>query len=149
MIRNSIARRQGRLVRGAIRECGVSVISAIFMLLLFAALAAFMVSLTGTANITSAQDVQGSRAYQSAQAGIEWGLYQVLVPVTPSCAPTTTLPSLVEGFSVTVECSRRGTYTEAGQSFWLYELTSTARTPSLVPGDIGFVERQVVASVSR
>lgn len=137
------------LMRSIKRERGVSVISAIFLLLLFAALAAFMVSLTGTANMTSAQDVQGARAYQSAQAGIEWGLYQVLVPAAPSCVTTTTLANPIEGFSVTVGCSRRGPYSEAGQSFWLYELVSTTRTPGAAPGEIGFIERQVVASVSR
>ena len=131
------------------RQRGVSIISAIFLLLLFAALATFMVSLTGTANITSAQDVQGSRAYQSAQAGLEWGLYQVLTPATASCAASTTLPSLVEGFSVTVACAMDGPYTEAGQVFSLYRLVSTAKTPGAAPGSIAFVERQVAASVSR
>lgn len=135
--------------RRGVRERGVSIISAIFLLLLFAALAAFMVSLSGTANITSAQDVQGARAYQSAQAGIEWGLYQVLVPAIPSCVATTTLSNPVEGFTVTVGCTRLGSYTEAGQSFWQYELVSTARTPGATPGDIAFIERQIVASVSR
>ena len=131
------------------RQRGVSIISAIFLLLLFAALAAFMVSLTGTANITSAQDVQGSRAYQSAQAGLEWGLYQVLAPVAPSCTASTTLPSLIEGFSVTVTCTADGPYTDAGQVFSLYQLVSTAQTPGATAGSIAFVERQVAASVSR
>lgn len=131
------------------RQRGASIISAIFMLLLFAALAAFMVSLTSTANITSAQDVQGSRAYQSAQAGIEWGLYQLLGLATPSCALSTTLPSLIEGFSVTVTCAVDGPYTDAGQVFSLYRLVSTAQTPGAAPGSIAFVEREVAASVSR
>ena len=74
------AQRSGRCVR----QQGVSLISAIFMLLLFAALAAYMVSLTNTANVTSAQDINGVRAYQAAQAGLEWGAYQVLVPATTS-----------------------------------------------------------------
>ena len=147
MKRDSFGHRQSRFALA--RQRGVSIISAIFMLLLFAALAAFMVSLTSTANITSAQDVQGSRAYQSAQAGIEWGLYQVLVPAAPSCAPSTTLPDLIAGFSVTVTCTKNGPYSEAGQSFWLYELASTAQVPGATPGSAGFVERQAVASVSR
>jgi len=91
-----------------VRQRGVAIISAIFLLLLFAALAAFMVSLTGTANITSAQDVQGSRAYQSAQAGLEWGLYQVLAPVAPSCTASTTLPSLIEDLYSGRTLYRRG-----------------------------------------
>jgi len=147
MIRDSFGHLRSRFALA--RQRGVSIISAIFMLLLFAALAAFMVSLTSTANITSALDVQGSRAYQSAQTGIEWGLYQVLVLATPSCVSSTTLPSLIEGFSVTVTCAVDGPYTDAGQVFSLYRLVSTAQTPGAAPGSIAFVERQVAASVSR
>ena len=147
MKRDSFGHRQRRFALA--RQRGVSIISAIFMLLLFAALAAFMVSLTSTANITSAQDVQGSRAYQSAQAGVEWGVYQVLIPAVPSCVRSTTLPSLVAGFSVTVTCTPFGPYSEAGQSFFLYELKSTAQTPGAAPGSAAFVEREVFASVSK
>lgn len=127
---------------------GVSIITAIFMLLLFAALAAYMASMLNTANITSAQDVQGARTYHAAQAGIEWGLYQVQVPAAASCAASTTLPAAVGGFTVVVTCASFGPYTEAGQTFTLYWLTATASNGA-APGSAGFVERQVAASVSR
>lgn len=135
---------------------GVSLISAIFLLLLFAALAAYMVSLTNTANVTSAQDITGVRAYQAAQAGLEWGAYQVLQPDTgaaASCAASTTLPATVIDFTVTVTCTAYGPYSEAGSSFMTYRLTSKAVSKDYSgAADVGkpwYAERQISGTVSR
>ena len=91
------------------RQRGVSIITAIFILLLFAALAAFMASLVSTAHITSAQDVQGARAYQAAQAGVEWGLFQLDpngdAAALPTCFAATVLTA-IPGYSVSVACTR-------------------------------------------
>lgn len=56
---------------------GFAIVSAIFILVVLAALGAFMVSVSTSQQIGSALDVQGVRAYQAARAGIEWGLYTV------------------------------------------------------------------------
>ena len=56
---------------------GFAIVSAIFILVVLAALGAFMVSVSTSQQIGSALDVQGVRAYQAARAGIEWSLYKV------------------------------------------------------------------------
>jgi MSHA biogenesis protein MshP len=56
---------------------GFSLPTAIFLLVILALLGAFMVSLSTTQNVMSAQDVQGSRAYNAARAGMEWALYNL------------------------------------------------------------------------
>jgi MSHA biogenesis protein MshP len=56
---------------------GFALVSAIFILVVLAALGAFIVNISTSQQIGSALDVQGVRAYQAARAGIEWGLYQV------------------------------------------------------------------------
>ncbi|OHC69145.1 MAG: hypothetical protein A2045_08580, partial [Rhodocyclales bacterium GWA2_65_20] len=45
---------------------------------ILAVLAAAIVSVGSTQQITSAQDVMSARAWQAARAGNEWGLYEVL-----------------------------------------------------------------------
>ena len=131
------------------RQRGVSIISAIFLLLLFAALAAFMVSLSSTANMTSAQDVEGARAYQAAQAGLEWSLYSVLVQPASGCpAVAAASPRNIEGFVVTLNCTPYGPYVESGVTFWVYGLTARANNGAAL-GSHGFIEREVYASVSR
>lgn len=130
---------------------GVSIIAAIFLLLLFAALAAFMVTLTSTANITSAQDVQGIRAYQAAQSGVEWGLLQLdpndTATALPACFATTAL-NQIPGFSVTVTCAAFGTYTEGTRTLRVYQIVATATTPGAAAPPTG-VERQAEARIAK
>lgn len=135
---------------------GVSIIAAIFLLLLFAALAAFMVSMSSSAHVTSAQDVQGVRAYQAAQAGVEWGLYQLdsndsatALPLASSanCPASTTL-NQIAGFSVVVTCARFGTYTEGTRTLAVYQLVARASVPgATVPP--AAAEREAEARVAK
>jgi MSHA biogenesis protein MshP len=133
------------------RQRGVSIIAAIFLLLLFAALAAFMVSMTSTANMTSAQDVQGVRAYQAAQAGVEWGLFQLdpndTAVALPACFANTTLGQ-IPGFSVAVSCVRYGIFTEGGGTVAVYQIIARATVPgAAVPP--AAVEREAEARVAK
>lgn len=87
---------------------GFSLVSAIFLLVVLAGLGAAMVQLSTMQHTSSALDVQGTRAYQAARAGIEWGLYRQLNPPVVPCLAATSfaLPagSALEGFTVTVSC---------------------------------------------
>lgn len=57
---------------------GFGAIAAIVILVILALLAAAIVSISTTQQMTSAQDVMSARAWQTAKAGNEWGLYQAL-----------------------------------------------------------------------
>ncbi len=138
--------------------------SAIFLLVILASLAAFLVHVASLQQSTSVQDVLGTRAWHAAQAGIEWGLYKVLDPantlrtssapwnITPPCPGTTSLP--IEEFTVELQCEKfpsKNLYEEAGgrMAIVVYQLTATARRPGLNVGDKGYIERQVTARVSK
>lgn len=151
-----------RMIRVHSAERGFVLPSAIFLLVILAALAAFLVRVSTTQSVTSAQDVQGARAYQAARAGIEWGLYQVLDPlnasaVAPTDAAWPNMPGCpsgtlaIEGFSVTVGCSPAvpQDYLEAGnsRSVRVYRLVSTASLGTV--GSASYVERQIQATVSK
>ncbi len=126
------------------RQRGVSIITAIFLLLLFAALAAYMVSMTNTADVTSAQDVQGERAYHAAQAGLEWGAYQVLVPVGAGCRATLRcrLAQRAGMVAVTVTCVVSGPLPRSAIRFSVYRLTSLARNAAAV-GSAAYMTRAI------
>ena len=84
---------------------GFAILSAIFILVVLAALGAFILNISAGQQIGSALDVQGVRAYQAARAGIEWGLYRQLQ--AGSCAaPTNFVPpaATLSGFTVSVAC---------------------------------------------
>lgn len=111
---------------------GFAIVSAIFILVVLAALGAFILNISSSQQIGSALDVQGVRAYQAARAGIEWGLYQQLplqrvnLPTYATCAPafasSGTFPLF--GFTVTVTCNAVGDGVNGGPT--VYSVTSTA-----------------------
>ncbi|ATQ77494.1 agglutinin biogenesis protein MshP [Massilia violaceinigra] len=90
------------------RMRGVSLVTAIFLLVVLAGLAVAMVTLATSAQTSSALDLQGTRAYLSARAGAEWGVYQV-TRANGACA-TSTFPmpadSTLARMKVTVICTR-------------------------------------------
>jgi MSHA biogenesis protein MshP len=94
------------------RQRGVSLIAAIFLLVVLTGLGVAIVSMSTSQQIASAMDVQGSRAYQAARAGIEWGLYKQLIPqgAAKACVFSSTTFKLPVGttlsnFYVTVTCT--------------------------------------------
>lgn len=65
------------LPRGAVsRLRGFTIVSALFVLVVLAALGAAILALSSSQHIGSALDIEGARAYQAARAGAEWALYQ-------------------------------------------------------------------------
>lgn len=58
--------------RCAFAARGFAIVSAIFLLVALAALAGFMVMFANRQQLTSAQDIQGSRAYWAAKGGVQW-----------------------------------------------------------------------------
>lgn len=134
------------------KQRGFSLVSAIFLLVVIAALGTFAVTLSTTQHQSAALDVMGARAYQAARAGIEWGAYQVLQnpagafatgcqpgPTTQNIAP---LPNTLAGFNVNVGCTSTP-HVEAGITVTIYQLTSTATQGT------GYVERQLSVAIAQ
>lgn len=122
------------------RQSGFTLAAAIFLIVVLAALGAFAVTVSGLNQGSSALDLQGSKAYQAARAGIEWGAYQVLSQNAPvayvtACngatyaAPTSLSLSGLAGtlspFTVTVTCGS-SSYNEGGATVRVYQIVSTA-----------------------
>ena len=135
-------------------EHGFSLVSAIFLLVVIAALGTFAVTLSTTQQQGTAMDVMGARAYQAARAGIEWGAFQVLQNTAgafatgcqpgPTTQPVTPLPNTLAGFNVNVGCTSIP-YTEAGATVTIYQLTSTASAVVTT----GNVERQLSVAIAQ
>lgn len=135
---------------------GFALASAIFLLVILALLGAFMLNVSNTQHLTSAQDVQGVRAYRAARMGLEWAAAQLCGPAAGCTAPLAACPAIPasldtapDGFPVAVTCAMN-TYNEAGPAgdiprrvFWV---TSTASNGAAV-GSISHVERSLNAII--
>lgn len=60
------------------RQGGVSIVTAIFLLVVLAGLGAAMVTLFTSQQKNSSLDVTGVHTYLAARSGLEWGLFSVL-----------------------------------------------------------------------
>ncbi len=139
------------------RNCqrGFAVVAALFLIVALAALGGFMVTISNTAQLTLAQDVQGSRAYWASRAGLEWAVAAVgaTAPTPPAVSPpatcpTTAAPPQLDGFALVVTCTAQ-TYSEAGANIVMFQLISVASPVGTSVGDRGFVERSVSASLEK
>lgn len=135
------------------RQRGFALLSAIFLLVVLSALAAFMVQVLTQQQVGSAADIQGARAYQAARAGVEWGLHNLLRSPPCSASESFTLGD----FTVTVRCQGAGTNSEddgggAAQTLTFRRIVATAcNQPSTVaplgcPNNVpaaNYIEREV------
>jgi MSHA biogenesis protein MshP len=142
---------------------GVSIITAIFLLLLFSALAALMANFQSTSELTSAEDVLGLRAHFAARSGIERVAFAVMDPNTvpasavaalADCPASPVLPALADfpGFTVSLSCTQYPgaaavpNYLEEGtRRSRIYRIVSVAK----VAGPAGMIERQMEATVEK
>lgn len=135
---------------------GFSLVSAIFLLVVLAALGAAMVTFSTVQTQSLAMDIMGSRAYQAANAGVEWAAYNIAANSSVGGATnfvpgtSTALGGNLAPFNVSV------TYTAVAQSdaaatgepvgmLWSHDITASA-----VYGTAGtpdYVERVVNAKM--
>lgn len=136
------------------RQRGVSLVAAIFLLLLLAGLAAFMANILSVTHINLAADIGGSRAYQAARAGAEWGMYQLdpngTAAALPTCAAVGAALNTIPGHAVAVTCtpypSDATFYQEGGKQIRIFRIVATATAQGVkAPG----IERQVAVTIEK
>ena len=135
-------------------QSGFAAIAAIFLVVVLAALGGFMLSFSNAQQLTSAQDVQGTRAYWAARAGLEAAIVGAvtrnLTDTTGTCSDASRAVSVpasvtVAPFLVTVSCTPLS-YSD-GVGVNIFQLKSTASVGTV--GTVGYFERSVSVSVCR
>lgn len=134
----------------------MSLVTAIFLLLILAALGAFIVSLSAVQQTDVALDLQGSRAYHAARSGLEYGAYEAIT--NASCPAQVSVPLPLTQFdafsAVTVKCTSTAHNESGPPAKILYVLTANACNqptpagicPNPAPG-ANYVERELQLSV--
>jgi MSHA biogenesis protein MshP len=132
---------------------GFSLIMAIFLVVVLGGIAVFMGRVATMQYHGSVADEEGALAYQTARAGVEWGVYQALqVPAYACTTGTSSTDTFSPGgalapYTVTVACTRSGAV-EGTTGVDLYQITSTAKNGSGATSDY-YVERQLQVTVSK
>jgi Tfp pilus assembly protein PilX len=127
------------------RQRGVSLVSAVFLIVVLASLAAFAVRVSVLQQQTVNSSLLAAQAFHAARSGIAWGAQRALS--TGWCASQTL--SLSEagtnGFTVEVQCSQ-STHNEAGAFINIYILDVLAHAGTY--GGPDYVSRRIQAKVT-
>jgi MSHA biogenesis protein MshP len=138
--------RRRRATIGSRRDRGFSLMAALFVILVLAALGAFAVRISVSQQQTAAFDLLNARAQSAADGGIEYGANRALKAA--SCPGSTTFnlaAAGLAGFRVTVTCAV-SLHTIGYTSYSAYLLSSTAQQGTY--GSADFVQRQVIRTVT-
>lgn len=129
--------------------------AAIFLLVVLAGLAAWLARITVATQAQAALELEGERAYQAAQAGLEAGIYAARQPGA-TCAQVArdiAYTGNLARFSASLTCAA-STADEGGVSRTWFEITSVAcnqpaggACPNAAPTAPEYVERHVRATV--
>ncbi len=137
---------------------GFSLISAIFLLVVLAGLGAAMLAFSTAQNKSQTMDVLGSRAYEAANAGVEWAAYNIETTSSASAAATlvfahgtgTALAGVLSPFDVTVSYTAVAVSDAAVTggpvgNVWTHDITASAVMGAA--GTSNYVERVINAKM--
>ncbi len=126
------------------RQQGFALVSAIFLLVVLAALGGYMASLSGTQQTSGMLSVLGTRAHFAARSGIEWATADIVNNAASSLTCPGSVAFGLDGHALSVDCVSQAVV-EGATNYTVYNLIATASRGSL--GDHSFVSRQVLATV--
>jgi len=124
---------------------GLSLVSALFLLVVLASLAAVAVRISSVQQQTVVLAMQSSRAYAAARAGVEWVAYQALVSGTCVTATLPLTEAGLNGFAVDTACTSSA-HTEGSGTSTVYRIEAFAR--SGVYGTPDYVSRRIHATIT-
>jgi MSHA biogenesis protein MshP len=137
----------GRRCARPAAQAGFSLVAAIFLIVVLAALGTFAVQVAMTQSRGENLQLLESRAQRAAESGIEYGTYVTLVAGT--CRANTTLRNQagLTGFVVTVGCVRTSHQLGSGPtSYYVYALTASASYGAY--GGSDYVVRKISRNVT-
>jgi len=137
---------------------GFSLVTAIFILIILAALGAYMVTIGATNRATNTAALQGARAYQAARTGIDWSIYMITTAIDQATARSNCNAVInansfsitaagLNGFTVNTACTFTSHDQQGSNNVTVYSITSTATSGGNY-GDLDFVQRSISATIS-
>lgn len=130
------------------RTQGFGLVAALFLLIVVTLVVLAMARLSAAQHGSNSLAIQQARAYQSANAGLEWGVSLSLgsghcIQGSPSLAA-----SKLAEFSVNVACSSSSYVDNNGMALQVFLFTSTAQNGS--PGSRSdYAYRQLTATIEK
>ena len=140
------------IVRRLRRSRGVSIVTAIFLLVVLSGIGAAVVTLSTAQHASASYDVLGARAYEAARSGVDFAMYELAI--NNRCNATNlALSGGLSAFTVTVQCVKGAMVMSNGTDLSPVRITATAcnqpaggACPNPAPGP-DYVQRVVQATL--
>jgi MSHA biogenesis protein MshP len=143
------------IVRRLRRSRGVSIITAIFLLVILSGLGAAIVTVSTMQQQSSAIDLVGTRAYEAARTGIEYGIYRYTQAGGACDSGSMAAPGTLAAMTVTMSCVQTPVKMADGHDLVQIRITATAcnqpsggNCPNPAPG-ADYVQRVVQVEVAK
>jgi MSHA biogenesis protein MshP len=107
------------------RQHGISLIPALFLLIVLSALGAVAVRLSAIQSQTVVLAMQSARAFSAARAGIDWSAYRAVVSNNCGAATLTLTEAGLNGFAVDTACTVT-THSEGAQTVRVFTIDAFA-----------------------
>lgn len=127
------------------RQRGVSLIAAVFLLVVLAGLGVFAVRLGVLQAQTTASGLRAAQAFHAARAGIAWAAHQALHGGGCGAATLNLTEGGTSGFDVAVQCVQNS-HVEAGSTINVYVIDALAEAGTY--GGPDYVSRRVQAKIT-
>ena len=124
-------------------QSGVSLVGAIFVMVMLAALGSYIATITVFQHTGTVLSLQSARALAAADSGIDWGIWYVRS--NNACAGSANFS--VGQFTVVQDNCTSTAVTEGVTSYNIFELQFTASSSGLTFGDPAYASRTLYATV--
>lgn len=127
---------------------GFSLVTAIFLITVLAALGTFLLVTSGVAQQTPVMGLRGAQAYHAARSGLDWGIGNA-INNSPACPGNQVFTNL-QGYDITVTWTCTTHTDDSTPNIPVYVINSVATTNGIAAGSLGYAQRTLrgVASPS-
>ena len=133
------------------RQTGFSAVIAIVLIVVFALLGSYMLTLTNVSAVNTAQSGQSMQAWFAARTGLEWAVYDAVQNGAAGLNCNGAGPSFplsggsTGGFTIQLSCISTAV-SEGGSAYNVFNLTSTASKNAI--GTVTYTSRTITASIT-
>lgn len=120
------------------KQSGMSIISAIFVMVVLGLLGVYMTSLNTMQHAGTSLSLQSHRAFYSAQSGLEWFAWYTK---TNNSCPASGTNFTILNFTITINSCTATAITEGSKNYNIFDTEITASTTGATLGDNEFASR--------
>ncbi len=124
------------------KQRGFALVSALFLIVVIAALGVSIGRVVGSAELSSAADIRSARAYFAARSALDYAIGRITT--TAACPPVN--PPAIDGFTINISCNETAGIDEQGLAIYsVFDLSIAAFAGA--KSDSSLIRRTINASV--